>query len=113
MNRRFLNTHLTNAQAILLLVAANLMAMGYLISLTNYNHDTAISTQKQLITLVNSQGNLSSAQRQKIIQEFENLPDGGFAGQQLLEYHNKLTIQNQHLLEEILGNLTQKNLLHQ
>lgn len=114
MNKRFLGLcHLTNAQAILILVAANLIATGYLISLINFIHDTSVASQSELLNLVNNQGNLSSAQRQKIIEEFENLPIGGIAGQKLLEEHNNQTIQNNHLLSEILGNITQNNRLHQ
>lgn len=98
MNRKLL-PGLTTAQAILILVAANLVSMGYLISLTNYNHDVGVATQKQIIQLVNNQGNFSSAQRQKIIHEFENLPDSGIAGQNLV-------MENNHLLHDILGNMS-------
>lgn len=91
--------YLTNGKAILVLVAANLIAMGYLISLTNYNHDVGVATQKEIISLVDAQGNLSSAQRQKIINEFENVPDGGLAGGTLQQA-------NHQLLLDILGNIT-------
>lgn len=103
MNRKFFGICcLTNAQAILILVAANLIAMGYLISLTNYNHDIGIATQKEIINLVNDQGNISTIQRQQILNEFENLPQGGLAGQ-------NLAIENNHLLHDILGNITKNS----
>lgn len=103
MNNRFFRSHLTNAQAILLLVAANLVMVGFLISLTNYNHDIGVATQNEIIQLLNNQGNLSSAQRHAIIEEFEHLPAGGLAGQKLLINHSIMT---NHLLHEILGNIT-------
>jgi len=53
------------------------------------------SSQKVL----NQQGNLSSDQRQKIINDFEQLPEGGIASHQDV-------LKNTHVLQEILGNLT-------
>lgn len=55
-------------------------------------------TQKQ----IDQQGNLSADQRHKIIQEFENLPDSGFAS-------HADSMNNNHLLHEILGNMTEMN----
>jgi hypothetical protein len=61
------------------------------------------SLHSQSQKLIDSQGNLSSVQRQKIIAEFEAVaPLGGLAtkfGQQ----------DNNHKLSEILGNLTELN----
>lgn len=97
MNREIL-PHVTTAQAILVLVAANLIAMGYLTSLTNYNHDIATDTQQKIISLLSAQGNISVSQREKIIQAFESLPPDVATVQNQKEIH--------HLLIEILGNVT-------
>jgi hypothetical protein len=89
----------TMAQALLLLMGANLMGMGFLISLTNYNHDIAKESQKNIIKLLDSQGNLSATQRQKIIGIFENLPVSGLSG-------NAQSDANLHLLMQINASLT-------
>lgn len=101
MNEKIL-PRLTVGQAILFMMVANLLSMGYLISLTNYNHDVGVATQKEIIDLVNTQGNLSNSQRAKIITAFENLPDSGIASSASQQ-------ENHHLLLEILGNVTHVN----
>lgn len=144
----FTRPRLSSTQAILILVACDLVTMGYIISLTNYNHDIGVKTQQQIIDLVNNQGNLSTSQRQTIINEFEAISGhGGLATQdgqkamlnnltnlihqsQMITNNTsavahqirsllqgsvkptlaaKVSIENQELLKDIIGNLTLHN----
>ena len=99
--------NITSVQAIIFLIAANLIMTGILLSDLNYAHITGTSNQKSILSLlndthhlINNQGNISSTQRTQILHEFTALQSqGGFSTHQQI-------VENNHLLTEILGNLT-------
>lgn len=68
-----LNTYIANTQ----ITADNNQKQGYHIINQIFSKLDSLSSKSQ--SLIKAQGNISDAQRHKIIQEFENLPTSGIA----------------------------------
>lgn len=88
---------------IMVVVIANLIFIGYIASQLNYNSQLNRQNQANIIQLINEQGNITTSQRQSLIEELENVSNsGGFSthNQQIQNYHLLLNIN--HTLSQIV-----------
>ena len=89
MNKPFLGrfTHLTHAQIIFILLSIQLVWIAYLTGDIQHNIQVSIANQDNLAQqtseiqhVIEAQGNLSSAQRNALLQQFANVSNhGGFS----------------------------------
>jgi hypothetical protein len=88
---------------VIVLLVANLGFAGYLASQLNYNSLLNHLNQANIIKLINQQGNISATQRQSLIEELENVSNGGgFSthNQQVVNYRLLLNIN--HTVTELV-----------